>query len=64
MNVSINSRDPAGRISGNLTQYRQDFSERKSMNSMVKVKGTPYEQGVMQGTEYPGGRQKDGIGSC
>ena len=51
MNVSINSRDPAGRISGNLTQYRKDFSERKSMNSMVKVKGTPYEQGVMQGTE-------------
>ena len=43
MNVSINSRDPAGRISGNLTQYRKDFSERKSMNSMVKVKGTPYE---------------------
>ena len=51
MNVSINIRDPAGRISGNLTQYRKDFSERKSMNSMVKVKGTPYEQGVMQGTE-------------
>ena len=44
MNVSINIRDPAGRISGNLTQYRKDCSERKSMNSMVKVKGTPYEQ--------------------